>query len=88
MRGRQLARARCRFARIEQPPCRSSPRKRNTPRTSLGTQSSGETLRTVSAALGQSLAGESAEWGRIRDERIETERQRRLDMSRDRGFSM
>ena len=47
-----------------------------------------ETVRTMSAALGRSLASESAEWERIQEERIETERQRRLDRSQDRGFSM
>ena len=47
-----------------------------------------ETVRTMSAALGRSLASESPEWERIGEERIETERQRRLDRSRDRGFSM
>ena len=47
-----------------------------------------ETVRTMSAALGRSLAGESPEWERIGEERIETERQRRLDRSQDRGFSM
>ena len=47
----------------------------------------GETLKTVSDALGLSLRNESADWNRIRDERAEKERQQDLDRSRDRGFS-
>ena len=46
-----------------------------------------KTLNTLCAGLDRTLRNERAEWDRIRNERVERERQQDLDGSQDQGFS-